>query len=281
MSLVLGRRQLLAAAGAVPLLVAAGGSASAATGAATGFTHPARVTNSWFPMVAGTEFSYRGVVDADGKGVPHEVTFTVTDLVKKIHGVDTVVAWDRDFVDGQLSEAELAFFAQDDSGRVWNMGEYPEEFDGGKFTGAPSTWIDGARDAHGGVHMLAAPRLGSPAYTEGFVKSIQFYDRTKVYRTGQTVKVPSGTYHHVVETDEWSPWSPQDGHQRKFYAPGVGLVHVTAAGGASQEFLDLVRVRKLGSTDLKAARTAATAMDKRAYTVAPGMYAGTAPVRRH
>jgi hypothetical protein len=36
------------------------------------------------------------------------VIFTVTDLVKRIDGRLTVVAWDRDFQDGDLAEAELA-----------------------------------------------------------------------------------------------------------------------------------------------------------------------------
>ena len=50
----------------------------------------------------------------------------------------------------RLQEQELAFFAQDDQGNVWNFGEYPEEYDNGKFTGAPSTWIRNEGGAYGG-----------------------------------------------------------------------------------------------------------------------------------
>ena len=57
---------------------------------------------------------------------------------------------------------ELAFFAQDAGGNVWNFGEYPEEYTGGQFTGAPDTWITGTGGAHGGLHMLARPD-GRPA----------------------------------------------------------------------------------------------------------------------
>jgi hypothetical protein len=46
-----------------------------------------------------------------------------------VDGVQTVVAWDRDFLEGKLQEQELAFFAQDDQGNVWNFGEYPEEYE--------------------------------------------------------------------------------------------------------------------------------------------------------
>jgi hypothetical protein len=280
MSTVVGRRQFLAAAGAVPLLVAAAGPASASTGLRGRFSHPTRVTNPFFPMVVGTEFSYAGVVDAGGVSLPHEVVFTVTDLVKEIHGIETVVAWDRDFIDHQLSEAELAFFAQDDAGNVWNVGEYPEEFDNGVFAGAPSTWIDGALDSRGGLHMLAHPKVGAATYTEGHTPSIGFFDRSKVLHAGRTVTVPAGRYHGVLEVDEWSPNDPASGHQRKFYAPGVGLVRIAAAGGNSQEFLNLTRVRRVGAKDLATARTASRAMDRRAYRVAPGMWSHTDPVER-
>ena len=60
---------------------------------------------------------------------PHQVITTVTDLTKVIDGVRTVVIWERDINDGRLLEGELAFQAQDDDGNVWNLGEYPEEYD--------------------------------------------------------------------------------------------------------------------------------------------------------
>ena len=41
---------------------------------------------------------------------------TVTDLSKVIDGVRTLVIWERDYTAGQLSEPELAFFAQDNAG---------------------------------------------------------------------------------------------------------------------------------------------------------------------
>src|SRR3990170_3720292 len=69
---------------------------------------------------------------------------------------------------GQLVETELAFFAQDDDGNVWNLGEYPEEYENGEFVGAPSTWIAGLAGAEAGVHMLAEPRQGTGYYLQGW-----------------------------------------------------------------------------------------------------------------
>src|SRR5262249_33756936 len=149
------------------------------------FTAPATVDNPMFPLVPGTEFSYAGTLAEGGHTRPHTVVFTISDLTKKIHGVTTVVAWDRDFLKGRLQEEELAFFAQDDAGNVWNFGEYPEEYEHGKFTGAPSTWIRGTGHAYGGIHMLARPTVGV-SYREGLVPPIDFDDVSKVTSTSQT-----------------------------------------------------------------------------------------------
>ena len=81
-----------------------------------------------FPLALGTQYTYQGKIVEGGETKPHSVTFTVTGLTKVVDGVPTVVAWDRDFLEGELQEQELALFAQDDQGDLWNFGEYPEEY---------------------------------------------------------------------------------------------------------------------------------------------------------
>jgi hypothetical protein len=203
------------------------------------------------------------------------VVFTVSSLTKVIHGVTTVIAWDRDFLGGTLQEQELAFFAQDDAGNVWNFGEYPEEYENGAFTGAPSTWIRGTGHAYGGIHMLARPVEGT-TYREGLVPPIGFDDVSTVSRTGQTTCMRSGCFRHVLVVDETSPNDPVSGHQIKYYSPGVGLVRVGARGGDSQEFLTLAGVRRLGQSAMASVSKEVTAMDRRAYGVAK-VYRMTGP----
>ena len=169
-----------------PSTAAAAAKASPAPqGGRNRFTAPATVDNPMFPLVPGTEFSYAGTLAEGGHTRPHTVVFTISGLTKKIHGVTTVIAWDRDFLNGKLQEQELAFFAQDDAGNVWNFGEYPEEYEHGRFAGAPSTWIRGTGHAYGGIHMLARPTAGV-SYREGLVPPIEFDDVSKVTSTGQT-----------------------------------------------------------------------------------------------
>ena len=71
------------------------------------------IDNRWLPLVPGTRLTLEGRANRGGGPLPHTVTFTVTDLTKVIAGVRTRVVWDVDVNEGELSETELAFFAQD------------------------------------------------------------------------------------------------------------------------------------------------------------------------
>lgn len=230
------------------------------------FPAPTTVDNPMFPLLPGTRFSYRGTVVEGGSATPHTVVFTVTDLTKVVGGVRTVVGLDQDFLRGRLQEQELAFFAQDASGNVWNFGEYPEEYDHGRLTGAPDTWLTGTGGAHGGIHMLGRPAVGV-RYTEGRVPAIEFYDVSQVVSAHRVTCLGSRCLRRVLMVDEWSPGDPAGGHQIKYYAPGIGLVRVGARGGDAREFLRLATVRHLSQTALARARAAAMTMDRRAYRV--------------
>jgi len=245
---------------------------------ATGrFTAPLDVSNQMFPLVAGTQFTYQGTIVEGGETKQHSVVFTVTGLSKLVDHVRTVVALDQDFRDGTMQEQELAFFAQDDAKNVWNFGEYPEEYDNGKLTGAPSTWIRQTDGAYGGIHVQGNPVVGMQ-WREGLVPAIQFDDVSKITSTGQTACVPTGCYHQVMIVDETSPNDPTSGHQIKYYAAGTGLVRVGANGGDTQEFLKLTAVRHLDGPALAKMRAEALAMDKRAYRVSK-VYRTTEPAR--
>ncbi|MBX6343134.1 MAG: hypothetical protein IRY97_11795 [Thermomicrobiaceae bacterium] len=238
------------------------------------FTHPTRIDNRYLPLVPGARLVYQGTAE----GEAHRVVFTVTDLTKVIDGVRAVVIWDQDFSAGELVESELAFFAQDDEGNVWNLGEYPEEYESGKLVGAPSTWITGLRGAEAGLHMLARPREGTPSYLQGRALNIEFLDCARVYRTGRAAAVPAGRFSNVLVTNEWSPLEPDSGIQRKFYAPHVGMVKVTAIGDPEGEFLDLVRVVQLGPQGLAEVRAEALKMDRRGCRLS-AVYCRTEPAR--
>ncbi len=243
---------------------------------ASNFPNPTRIDNKLFPLVPGTRLILEGQADRGGGTRPHRVVFTVTDLTKVINGVRTVVVWDRDIVEGQIAESELAFFAQDERGNVWNLGEYPEEFEDGKFIGAPSTWIAGEARAKAGIHMRGKPRLDQPRYLQGWAPDIEFFDCAKVIREVPRICVPLRCYENLLLTDELGPLDPEGGRQRKFHAPGVGIVKIAPVDDPEGETLVLVKVAHLNPHDLREASEKALRLEERAYRVSE-VYRHTSP----
>ena len=244
---------------------------------ASNFPATPKVDNRWYPLTPGTQYVMEGAADR-GKGRQrHQVVFTVTDLVKVINGVPTIVLWDVDTNEGELQESELAFQAQDNDGNVWLVGEYPEEYEDGRFATAESTWFAGLDGAKPGVLMRANPRTATSSYLQGLAPKIEFQDRAKVAKTGLRTCVPVKCYDDVLLIDEWNPLEPESGKQLKYYAAGVGNVRVGAVGDPEAEELVLAKVNTLSPAQLAKARAEALKLEKHAYKVSPKLYGRTDP----
>lgn len=226
------------------------------------FTAPTRIDNKWLPLVPGTKTVMEGRANRGGGVRPHQITFVVTDLTMVIDGVPNLVTWDVDVNNGQVSEAELAFFAQDNDGNVWNFGEYPEQYTGGQFTGAPSTWLSGLSDAAAGVQVPADLRLGKPEVLQGSGPNVEFLDCAKDLPPTGRVCVPLGCYDDVRATEERSPLDPDSGAQGKTYAAGVGSIKVTAKNDPEGETLVLIERTTLTPQELAAARADVRKLDQ-------------------
>jgi hypothetical protein len=241
------------------------------------FDDPTHIDNKWLPLKPGTQLVYEGsAIPDEGGRQSRRVVTTVTDLSKVIDGVRTLVIWERDFTAGQLSEPELAFFAQDNAGNVWLVGEYPEEYENGEFDKAPA-WISGQKDARAGIAMLAEPRQGSPEYAQGFAPPpADFTDRARVYKTDQKTCTPVECYENVLVTEEFNPPEP-GAFQLKYYASGVGNVRVGWRGPKEEEkeTLELVELNHLDPEALAKVRREALQMDGRAYERSSEVYRET------
>jgi hypothetical protein len=242
------------------------------------FSNPTTIDNKYLPLVPGIKLILEGTANRGEGAKPHRVIFIVTDLTKVINGVRTVVVFDRDIQDEQIVESELAFFAQDNDGNVWNLGEYPEESVNGEFIGAPSTWIAGLAGAEGGIHMYGGPKVGQPRYSQGYAPDIEFLDCARIIRKNIKVRVPSGNYNNVLLIDEVSPFDRKGGHQRKYHAPGVGIIQIGAVGDPEAETLSLVKFVQLEPEEWEEIRAAVLEMDHRGYTVSPDVYGQTTSI---
>lgn len=244
----------------------------------TAFKRSTTVTNKWYPLGPGTRLNYRGQTIEDGERFGHTLTVIVTDLVKVIDGVPNVVLWERDFKEGVLEEAELAFVAQSDNGDVWRFGEYPEVYEEGQVVEVPA-WIHGVKGAQAGISMKAEPPADGRSYAQGWGPDVDWSDRAKVFRTNQKTCVKAGCFRGVLITDEWSAAEP-GAHQLKYYAAGVGNVRVGFYGNdPTNETLELVSVQRLSKADLAQARAEAFKLEKRAYQYSKDVYGRTAPMK--
>lgn len=237
------------------------------------------IDNEWFPLRPGTQLVTEGSTLEDGKRVAHRLVFTVTDLTKVIAGVRTLVIWDRDYSAGHLVETELAFFAQDKAGNVWELGEHPEAYEEGKLVESP-TWIHRVKGARAGLSMKAEPRPGASSYSLGWGPAVGFNDRAKVRKVGRRMCVPLRCYEDVLVVAEFNPDEPGR-YQLKYYARGVGNVRVGWEGAkdTSKETLALVRVVRLSPAALMKVRAEALKLEKNAYRISKEVYGRTPPAK--
>ncbi len=235
------------------------------------FDDSTTIDNPWLPMQPGNRLVFEGFTSEEGVQIPHRLVFTVTDLVKVIDGIPSVVIWDIDYSDGELVETELAFFAQDNDGNVWRMGEYPEEWEEGEFVAAP-TWIAGLADARAGIAMKARPELGAASYSQGWGPAVGFNDRALVDEMGIVTCVRTGCYQEVLVMDEFNNDEP-NAHQLKFYAEGIGNVRVGWRGDdSSTEELELVEIVRLTPEELAELWESALVLEERAYILSEDLY---------
>jgi hypothetical protein len=287
------RRYLLFAASAVLLVGTAASATWARSESAPGkeitardfsrqrFDRSTRIDNRWLPMRPGTQLLYEGSSLEGGKRVRHRVVFTVTDLTKVVNGVRSVVLWERDYTSGRLAETELAFFAQDNDGNVWHLGQYPEVYEDGKLVEVPA-WISPFKGSRPGITMKARPRLGGPAYSQGFAPPpVNWVDHAEVYRVGAKTCVPFDCFRGVLVTREFEPDKPE-ASQLKYYAAGVGNVRVGWLGAKddSKEVLVLVKVLHLGAAAMARVRADTLKLEKRAYKIKKDVYGRTSPAER-
>lgn len=246
---------------------------------ASNFSDPTNVDNKWYPLVPGTQLVFDGITLEDGEEeVPHRVIFTVTDLTKVIGGIETVVIWDEDYAEGELVETEIAFFAQDDDGNVWLMGEYPEEFEDGVLDKTPA-WIHGVGESRAGILVPGNPVEGTDSFAQGWAPAVEWTDRGIIFEVGSETCVPVDCYEDVLIIDEFNPEEPGI-FQVKYYAPGVGNVEIGFKGNdPSGETLELVEYKVLTPEELATAREAALGLEARAYELVPETYGATEPIK--
>lgn len=235
------------------------------------------IDNKWFPLIPGTHLVYEGYAIEESEKITRRIEFTVTDLSKVIGSTNTVVVWIVDYVDGELAEIEIAFYAQDKDGTVWFFGEHPEAYDADGVLEEAPTWIAGLADARPGIEMYSNPQLGSPSYSKGWAPEIDWNDRAQIDKIGQSKCVPLDCYEDVLIINEFN--YGESGIKEKYFAPGIGYICLGWKGEEAQkESLELIEVSQVILGAMTEIRTQALDLEKHAYEISQDVYGKTTPM---
>jgi hypothetical protein len=183
------------------------------------FSHSTQITNPYFPLIKLKRHILEGTVG----GQTVRVIRTLKEDTKKFkvgnQKVRTLIMEDRAFVDGELEEVTLDYFAQDDDGTVYYMGEDVNIYNKGKVVSHEGAWLYGVHTKQLGVIMPADPKVGTKFQAES-VNGITTEDEV-VVSFGETVTVPAGKFKNCLKIQE----TPSDGTvEYKYYAPNVGVI---------------------------------------------------------
>src|SRR4051794_11545156 len=182
------------------------------------------VDNPLFPLRPGTRYVFEGEEDGETET---NVTIVTHDR-KSILGVSAIVVLDRVFVDGELKEKTLDWYAQDTRGNVWYLGEDTQELEDGKVVSTEGSWEAGVKGAVAGIIMPAHPTVGLHYRQEFFAGEAE--DEAQVVGRGLDIRVPYGSFHDCIKTVEWTRLEPGI-KEAKFYCPRVGFVKATDVQG--------------------------------------------------
>jgi hypothetical protein len=189
----------------------------------------AAVDNRYFPLKPGTRFHYTGVLDK----TPQTDDMVVTHRTKQILGVRCTVVRDTVSEHGRPLERTLDWYAQDEHGNVWYMGEDSLELRHGRFVRASDSWQSGVKGAKPGIIMRGNPEPGD-VYRQEYYPPGGALDQARVLTGNASVKVPYGAFTRSLLTVEWSPVEPQ--LEQKSYVAGIGEVAERVTQGGHERF---------------------------------------------
>ncbi len=193
------------------------------------FTNPTTIDNPFFPLTPGTVLTYQGET-TDGT---ERIVLEVLTETRVVMGVTSRVVRDRAFLDDVIVEDTFDWYAQDDAGNVWYMGEEVDDYNYGE-TG---NFID---ITHGGVweagkdvvglgviakpghQMRASPAAGDIYHQEFYPGAAE--DMGEVVAVDVPVTLGDGTTYLTVQIRDSNPLGPNAIDEYKYYAPGIGLV---------------------------------------------------------
>ncbi len=261
MNQIIGRRWIRRSpivVGSAILALCAGGAGAANLDVefdADNFTNPTLITNPLWPLIPGSVFVYYAEGE-DGCEVGKTTVLASTkDDFEGEYSENNFEAlqvedleWISEECDGEyiLVEETIDWYAQDDDGNVWYLGEetvaYDDEEECPTSAGSWEAGSDVAEvgsDAEAGIIMLAEPQVGLAYPQEYYEDEAEDMGKVLQAETKVSLELTERVYAGCLKTKEWTPLE-RGQVEHKFYCPPLGLVLVNELSGGKTLHVELV-----------------------------------------
>lgn len=186
------------------------------------FSNPTKVTNPLFPMAALAQVIQLGT--EEGKASRVEITLLPTTRVIDWKGmrVEALQSQFLALLGGRIVEIAVDYFAQDDSGAVWYLGESVSNYENGTVTDHEGSSLAG-KDGDAGMIMPAHPKVGDVYRPENIPGLV--FEEDRVEAVGVTATGPRGPVNGAIRVREHLA---DDTNELKVFAPGYGEFDIRA-----------------------------------------------------
>jgi len=194
------------------------------------FSHSRDITNPYLPLA----YLKQDVLDGREDGKKTHVERTALPAKHKSFQIDgqaveALAVEDRAWENDKLAEVATDYFAQDDEGNVYYLGEDVDEYTDGRVTSHDGAWLLGKDTQIPGLIIPAHPKVGDKFMSENVSATVSESD--EVVAVTETVTVSGGAFTQCVKIAEHAAG---EGVEYKYYAPGVGVVREVPAAGDEQ-----------------------------------------------
>jgi hypothetical protein len=193
------------------------------------FSHSTQINNPYLPITSYQHCVLAGTDQGQHLKIQRRLLSQTTPFTYAGQTFQAVEVLDqvRDTQIHQRIERTVDYFAQDDAGNVYYLGEDVNEYSHhGKVVTHPGQWRFGRDTQVPGILMPAQPKLGDVFDSENVPGIV--HETSSVVGAGGTATINGHTYSNVLRIREDATPPPEVEFKR--YAPGVGVISEASGG---------------------------------------------------
>lgn len=196
------------------------------------FTNPTNVTNPYFPKAITGHLISVGI-DAGESQRAEEMVLPTTRTIEWGGGtIEAIVIYYIAYGNGRLLETAFDFYAQDDAGNVYYLGEEVTNYEDGQVLNHEGSWLAGREGAPPSLIMPANPQVGMIFYPENRPGLV--FEQDEVLSLSEEIMTPKGLINDGLLIQE----TLMDGAvEFKTYAPNYGYVYAKTPEETAQMVL--------------------------------------------